>query len=60
MGMDLALVRWFKPWLLGIEGTYVSKGWYDEHELEHPEGSSSTLGEPCIFNSVTPVSTVLY
>ncbi|CAE7214511.1 unnamed protein product [Rhizoctonia solani] len=28
--------------------------WYDEHELENPEEPSSTQGEPCIFNSVTP------
>jgi hypothetical protein len=32
-------------------------GWYDEHETEYPEEEhSSSQGEPCIFNSVTPVS----
>lgn len=38
-----------------INGDGFGVGWYDEHELEHPEEErSSSQGEPCIFNSVTP------
>ncbi|CAE6380845.1 unnamed protein product [Rhizoctonia solani] len=37
-----------------INGDGFGVGWYDEHELENPEEPSSTQGEPCIFNSVTP------
>ncbi|CAE6539857.1 unnamed protein product [Rhizoctonia solani] len=37
-----------------INGDGFGVGWYDEHELDDPEEPSSTQGEPCIFNSVTP------
>ncbi|CAE6449711.1 unnamed protein product [Rhizoctonia solani] len=37
-----------------INGDGFGVGWYDEHESEPPEEPSSTQGEPCIFNSVTP------
>ncbi|KAG8739251.1 hypothetical protein FRC12_016393 [Ceratobasidium sp. 428] len=48
-----------------INGDGFGVGWYDEHELEYPEEQhSSSQGEPCIFNSVTPawnnVSTLVY
>ncbi|GAB1518793.1 RNA polymerase II subunit A C-terminal domain phosphatase [Rhizoctonia solani] len=37
-----------------INGDGFGVGWYDSQELEQPEEPSSTQGEPCIFNSVTP------
>ncbi|QRV76278.1 glutamine amidotransferase [Ceratobasidium sp. AG-Ba] len=43
-----------------INGDGFGVGWYDEQELEYPdEERSSSQGEPCIFNSVTPLGVKL-